>query len=400
MNVKKTLLVCDSHPLPSDDGNKVRTLNFVRFFGTLGTIDAVYDYKPSQSGDGDSIFRHEYLIEKRKHSHDLTGRLRMFMKGIPYPVREYLPGSRKLIASLIDTHDYDYIVVRYVRNTNFLFGLPERYQRQIIIDFDDVFSGASYYPVLFYESSSPYKMAIRRLNRSLLVHYEKKCFHTGFSLFCSEKDRSAFEENKRAFVVPNVYENETFANFDFGDGRRLDNILLFVGSLFYSPNVQGLIWFIENVFPAFQKRYADARLLVVGRNPGEELKNLCSRTQGISLYPDVADMKEYYQKARAVVVPLLSGGGTRIKILEAALAGRPVLSTPVGAEGLDLENGRDLFLFRDSKEFLLGYEKLADEAEYNSIVSNAKEFVLRNYSMHNFSEALGKVLHEVDKFRT
>lgn len=396
--MKKTLLVCDTHPLPADHGSSIRTLNFVRYFGTVGTLDIAYDYISTESNGGNALFQHQYVTEKKMYPKKFIQRLMMFFKGIPYPVREYYPHSKKLLMSIIEQHDYDYIIVRYIRNANFLFSLPEKYRKRIIVDFDDVLSGESLYHMFFYESCSPYKRFIRNLNKHLLVQYEKKCLRSAMSLFCSEKDRNSFEKNnKNSFVVPNVYENDTFANFDFGDGCQHGNVLLFVGSLFYSPNAEGLTWFIENIFPVFRQAHADARLLVVGRSPGEEIKDFCSRTEGVSLHPDVADIKEYYQKARAVVVPLLSGGGTRIKILEAALAGRPVLSTPAGAEGLDLVDGKHLLLFHNAEEFSLRYKEILDREKYCSMVSSAQEFVLKYYAINNFGKAMEKVLYAIDK---
>jgi polysaccharide biosynthesis protein PslH len=80
------------------------------------------------------------------------------------------------------------------------------------------------------------------------------------------------------------------------------------------------------------------------------------------------------QRCGAVVVPLLSGG-TRIKILEAALAGRPVLSTPVGAEGLDLVDGRDLLIFNNCEEFSCKFIDILDVERYNVLTGNAKRVV-------------------------
>ena len=190
--------------------------------------------------------------------------------------------------------------------------------------------------------------------------------------------------------------NKTFENHDFGNEFENGKVLLFVGTLFYRPNVEGLKWFIETIYPEFRRRHRDARLLVVGFSPTEEVRNLCRAAEGVELHANVPDVKEYYKRSWVVVVPLLSGGGTRIKILEAALAGRPVLSTPVGAEGLDLVEGRDLLLFQNAEEFSLRFKKLLDKEKYDSVVSSARDFVRENYSIAKFDEAMKKVVHTID----
>ncbi len=108
------------------------------------------------------------------------------------------------------------------------------------------------------------------------------------------------------------------------------------------------------------------------------------------------DLKPYYRQSRAVVVPLLAGGGTRIKILEAALARRPVLSTPLGAAGLDLGAGRDLLSFDDADQFAARYAELVDRERYRTLVRNASELVRAKYSPEAFDGALAGVVNMID----
>jgi glycosyltransferase involved in cell wall biosynthesis len=136
--------------------------------------------------------------------------------------------------------------------------------------------------------------------------------------------------------------------------------------------------------------------LVVGRSPAPELKRLCESINGIELYANVSDIRSYYKKCKAVIVPLLIGGGTRIKILEAALANRPVLSTPLGAEGLNLVDGTGLLLFENPHDFFVQYNKLLERDRYDFIARNAKEVVLTQYSARRFNNAMEKVLNELE----
>ena len=104
----------------------------------------------------------------------------------------------------------------------------------------------------------------------------------------------------------------------------------------------------------------EARLLVVGRDPPPSVTGLASRP-GIEVVGPVPDMRDWYARATAVVVPLLSGGGSRLKILEALASGRAVVSTTVGAEGLELADERDLLLADGAEPFAAAALRLLDE---------------------------------------
>lgn len=170
------------------------------------------------------------------------------------------------------------------------------------------------------------------------------------------------------------------------------NIFLFIGALNYGANVDGLKWFIETIFQQGQKHVENPTLLVVGRQPTPEVKALCNSVPNIELHPDVPDVKPFYQQSGVVVVPILIAGGTRIKILEAGIAGRPVLSTPMGAHGLDAIDGKDLFIFNDENSFFGGYRKLQDQDVYDSIAGNMKSLVHDLYSPESFQRKMEEAI--------
>ena len=395
--MKKTLLICGRYPLPENHGSPMRTMNFVRFFQRYGTLDIAYS-RVSRARTEHSTFSNEYVLKVEDIPKGFMKRGVRFVKGIPVPVYEFTKDTKQLLLSGIESNNYDYILVRYIHNTSILLDLPSKYKLRTIVDFDDIMSH-SLYESMFGSINGIYKKIIVDLNKKLLVNYEKKCLAFGASLFCSERDRArliANPQESNAFVIPNIYESKSFDGYDFEDGFKNENILLFVGTLGYGPNSVGLKWFIESVFPDFKKRYSDARLLVVGRSPNSEIKRICESRDGIELHADVPDIKEYYKKCKAAIVPLLAGGGTRIKILEAASADRPVLSTPAGAEGLDLADDTDLLLFKTAREFSFKYSTLLNREKYNSLIYNAKNLVLDKYSLQRFNEAMKEVLHALE----
>lgn len=397
--MKKTLLICDIYPFPEKYGTSMRTMNFVRCLREYGTVDIAYSAPPAEGISENRIFTNALHLKKKEATVGLKQHSHNFVKGLPYPIREYSDESRKLLESLLLSENYDYILVRYIVNAFSLIRLKGGLGSRVIIDFDDILSG-SLYNTLFYPTKSLFKRFLRSLNKKLLQNYEKRGLRFGVSLFCSEGDRKRIvpeAQRKDAFVVPNIYDNALFEGYDFGDGFKNENTLLFVGTLNYPPNVEGLKWFVASVYKEFRKRYPDAKLLVVGRCPSQEVRELCEVADGIELHSDVSDIREFYRRSGAVVVPLLAGGGTRIKILEAALAGRPVLSTPVGAEGLDLADETDLLFFENCDEFMVKFSKLSDRNRYNSFIASAKRAVLDRYSKQTFEDAMKRVLNHIDE---
>jgi polysaccharide biosynthesis protein PslH len=112
-----------------------------------------------------------------------------------------------------------------------------------------------------------------------------------------------------------------------------DPVVIFVALLGWRPNVDAAVWLAERVWPLVRRRRPDARLLLVGRSPTRRVQQLAC--PDITVTGTVPDVRPYLAQAQVAVAPLLSGGGTRLKVLEALDAGRPVVGTRIGVEGLE-----------------------------------------------------------------
>ncbi len=128
--------------------------------------------------------------------------------------------------------------------------------------------------------------------------------------------------------------------------RREPDRLLFLGSLDWRPNLDGVRLLLERVFPAVRAALPSVRLCVVGRRPPEWLRQAAA-APGVELLADLPDVRPQLARCGLMVVPLRIGGGSRLKILEALAMNTPVVSTRVGAEGLDLAPGRHLTVVED-----------------------------------------------------
>lgn len=170
---------------------------------------------------------------------------------------------------------------------------------------------------------------------------------------CSERDANELIEmnkgNLAVEVVPNGVAIPARSYNQGVDTEAVPEYIMFCGSLGSIPNAEGLGWFCDEIWPSVLKIFPDLKLLVVGSGELPEKYNHIKQAAGISFTGTVDDVKFWYNKAAISIVPLLTGSGTRLKILEAMGLGVPVISTSLGAEGINYTDGKDI-LIADSAE--------------------------------------------------
>ncbi len=159
--------------------------------------------------------------------------------------------------------------------------------------------------------------------------------------------------------------------------------LIFVGKMDYRPNIDAALWFGQEVFPRIQAGWPGVRFQIVGMNPSSRLDALRSNP-GIQITGAVADVRPYIRRAAVYVAPLRVGGGTRFKVLEALLSGTPLVSTRLGVEGIDVEDGRHLLLADTPQEFAQAVSRLlesqhTDRALVQELTREARRFVAARY---------------------
>jgi glycosyltransferase involved in cell wall biosynthesis len=127
--------------------------------------------------------------------------------------------------------------------------------------------------------------------------------------------------------------------------------IAFLGSMDWMPNVECVQHFTRDILPRIRQRHPDCRFRIIGRDPSPAVRRLAAETPGIEITGTVEDVRPHLDSATLLVVPLRSGGGTRIKIFEAMAQGLPVVSTAIGAEGLPVEDGRDILIADTPDDF-------------------------------------------------
>jgi glycosyltransferase involved in cell wall biosynthesis len=180
-------------------------------------------------------------------------------------------------------------------------------------------------------------------------------------LVCSEVEREllASEGIATADVVPNGVD--TAAADPNGNGVDGGPVVLFPGNLAYPPNAAAAEWILSEIGPRVSELKPELEVLVAGRDASPRLRSLAESSPA-TLRSPVPDMGELFSRSTLVVAPLRSGGGTRIKILEAFGFGRAVVSTPIGAEGISVVDGEHLLLAEDTEQIARAIVRVAEDA--------------------------------------
>ncbi len=200
---------------------------------------------------------------------------------------------------------------------------------------------------------SPWKRALLRREAGAFGRYEAAmCRRFDHVVFVTNEDRQAMlaragegSRGSRTSVIPICVDTHVASPVP---PVAAPNRVTILGTMFWPPNVEGLDWFWQNVWPQVRARVPQARLTCIGKRPPERILAL-NQEPNVEIPGYVPDLAPYLAETAVMVVPLHSAGGMRVKILDAWCWGVPVVSTTIGAEGIAARNGEDI-LIADSPE--------------------------------------------------
>lgn len=216
----------------------------------------------------------------------------------------------------------------------------------------------------------------------------RTCRRFTFISAVSETEAAVFRRlapEAEVVVVPNGVDLDRFAprGDDHGDGT-----VVVSGSMSYLPNRDSALYFHREIWPRVRRICPEARLVVLGRESARALPELAD-APGVELREPADAIVPALASATLIVVPLRAGAGTRIKILESLALGKAVVSTTVGAEGLEVVNGRDLVIVDGAEAFAERVvELLRDPWRRRELGANGRRLVESRYGWHRSAEIL------------
>lgn len=380
----RLLVVSEWFPYPPIAGAKIRAYSLVRQLARLAEIDLVAQVNtmtPDQVAAGtDHLGQYCSTVQSLPaipYSYSVGKALRTLIDPVPATARyKHNPPLERLIeARLADQPDAVVATISGAPSST-LHSLVRLGARPLVADSLElgVLRPKSKTPLLRRARNEYTWRHLRRFTRQLLRAID-------VVTVTSENERALFADLVHApdqcIVVPNVLDLQDYE----GDlGPRESNSLLYAGSFGYIANYEAMKWFATEVFPLIRGRDR-LEVRVTGNTAGRDLGPLRDACPKIEFTGFVDDIRPYFARSAICIVPILAGGSTRIKIIEAMAWGTPVVSTRIGAEGLAVTHERDILLADTPDEFAACIERLINDHSLWQRLSDAgRSLVAEHYS--------------------
>jgi sugar transferase (PEP-CTERM/EpsH1 system associated) len=293
------------------------------------------------------------------------------------------------LTDLLAREQYDALIFECALASDYL--LPP--QVKIILDQHNIEYEVLYRTYL-HEPFSLRKWYNWRESRLVKQAEIRLCQRADALVMTSERERVVMKKllpHTMIAVVPNGVDISYFNGASTAEEHRI----IFTGSMEYYPNIEAVLFFARKCWPRIREALPDATWQIVGKNPLPDVQKL-ARLPGVTVTGSVADVRPYFNQATVAIVPLLVGGGTRLKILEAMAMRIPVVSTSLGCEGLAVEAGRHLLVADKAEVFAQSVIELLTHPERRQgLVEAGRELVEAEYSWEKCADRLQEVVAEV-----
>ena len=380
----RLLFITEHFPSPLNSGGKIRTHNVLKLLGeeheitmlccTDSSTELISEYKIR------GICQNILAVPLKKNwLREVKGLQIGIRRGIPHLIaRHYVQAIADAVRKL-DLSRFDAVHFDHLDATVYYSLLPKGVRtfldehNIVTIQMKSSLKSIKSPLIKFY-----IKYQLNKVSEfeSEMAGKMERCF------VCSEEDKKRLQDTcPRAVisVAPNGVDLDYFG--PSGRDKHSRKAIVFVGSMDYLPNIAGVEWFYENVWPEIKKYFPTLKFYVVGKNPPLTLRRRLSADLNIKIIGGVSDVRPYYYKSLASIVPLLSGSGTRLKILEAMACGTPVISTIIGAEGLNAVQSEHLLIADEPVEFAAKIlELIENQNKRDMLIDRALSLVRSEYS--------------------
>ncbi|MCX6044217.1 MAG: glycosyltransferase family 4 protein [Chloroflexi bacterium] len=387
-------------PYPLDAGPKVRAYYVLRHLARTHQVTLVSFVRSSDSPAAiahlKSFCDHVYTVPIiRSKLKDAAFLLQSLISGEPFIIaRDWAPAMAKLIAKLIcGPERFDAIHADQLWMAPYALyaracarksaGAPSP---SIVLDQHN-----AVYMIpqrLATTEGNPLKRALLALEAHKLAHYEvQTCRQFDHVAWVTEEDYTAVQGQvahgpaiPTAGVIPICGDPEAEPVLTRSAKAKR---VTFLGGLHYPPNAQGICWFAEKIFPQVLAQVPDAILTVLGKQPPAALLSYGIPAANLEITDYIADPKPYLAETAAFVVPLLAGGGMRVKIIDGWTWGLPVVSTTVGAEGIERQADENILIADEAAEFASQVIHLLQDPGYAQQIAEAgRAWVVQHYNWH------------------
>ena len=398
----RILFLSTNLPVPANSGQAVRTLSLVRALAESGHSVDFLSFAPSVPDDLQplaSFCNTVSLVERNavnmSQNADYLGRVAALLTGKSYAIERFLsPEMQARVKHYLATTAYDCVLADhlYVLVNLAATAVP------LLLNCHNVESViVERYAKL--EKNFAKRLYARVEAKRLQEAERHACARSVMAMACSGLDRDmvlGFRADLPVFVVPNSVDTDFFYPEDTPPIQESAPVLLFQGVMDWYPNRDAVEFFTNQMLPEIRRSFPNVQFVIAGRNPSPELRQRFAVVPNLQFTGTVPDMRPYLGQAAVVVVPLRIGSGTRIKILEAAASGKAVVSTAIGAEGLDFKDRSEIVIANDPNSFASEVVTLLrDPQQRSSIGQAARKKVVERYSQKALTQIMDEVVHQL-----
>lgn len=401
----KILVVAHKPPYPPVDGGTLATLNMCLGLAKAGNQVSVLTLStPKHPSSMERIPSeiHAILNFQIFHIHLSNSLLKnlfnLVFSSKPYNIQRYYnPFFKRLLQRTIKEKGFDLIQLEGLYLTPYLKSIRNSFDGPITMRAHNV--EHHIWENLAREEENKLKKWYFNLLSDRLATVEKKiCKKVDALVAISNPDMEWFIKNnfnKPAITIPAGY----FPNTSLRDIEQQENpTICYIGALDWLPNTEGLYWFIDWVWPRIQAEIPDIEFHIAGRNASEELAERLMVERNIIFHGQVADSAEFLSKFPVMVVPLLSGSGIRVKIIEGMFLNRAIVTTSIAVKGIDATHNEHLLIADSPEVFAISVCNLVNSLESISrIAQNAQIFASENYDATNLATKLTDFYKDLGK---
>ncbi len=400
----KILQLSPRVPYPLNEGGSISIFNITRQLSERGAeiyFVAVWESQISSCPTELANLCGDVLLTKTSGEYGIESAIRNLLSPVPINIQKYHSKSiLNKIVGFIKDKQIDLIHVDHLHMAYYGLALKEILDVPVVLREHNL-----ELKIMERFSESSNNLALRtyaRIQARKFLKYEPAiCSMMNKCIMITDQDRDrllSMRKDVDTIVIPAGVDTDFFKPTDI-EGE--ENTIAYIGSLDWLPNIDGLRWFVNEVMPIIVKSKPNVKLYVFGKSPSRDVERL-NDGKNVFVKGFVKDVREVYKQARVMIVPLLAGSGIRIKILEAMAAGKAVVTTSIGCEGIKVAPGKNIMVADTPQAFADNVLHLLDDANLCKLIGiEAASFVGKEYSWNKIGDMFWKVYSEmISKDRT